>query len=299
MDVIRGMAEMRQARRRLRGRVALVPTMGCLHAGHASLIRRAREAADTVIVSIYVNPLQFGPNEDFDRYPRTFEADAALCEQLGADILFHPDTLYPDGEPRVSLRVDDALAGCLCGASRPGHFDGVATVIAILFQLAMPDIAFFGEKDWQQLVVLRRMARDLAMPVEIRGCPTVREADGLAMSSRNRYLASEDRERAAAIPKALARMADLARAGERDAARLIEAGRARLHDAGITPEYLEVRAADTLDPLARLDRAPARAFVAARVGGARLIDNMPLDNRPPTPSTQMPSTQTPSNGETP
>ncbi len=276
MDIIRDMAAMQRARDMLSGRVALVPTMGCLHEGHASLIRRARNAADSVIVSIYVNPLQFGPNEDFARYPRTFEADAALCERLGADVVFHPDDLYPGGRPLVRLSVDALLTNCLCGAHRPGHFDGVATVVAILLHLTRPHLAFFGEKDWQQLVVIRRMARDLAFPVDIIGCPTVRESDGLAMSSRNRYLTEADRRRAAALPAALGAMREQALAGECDCASLIETGRTMLNAADIEPEYLEIREAETLRPVARLGEQAARAFVAAHVGHARLIDNMPL-----------------------
>ena len=176
-------------------RVALVPTMGCLHAGHMSLIRLAKELADLVVVSIYVNPLQFGPGEDLATYPRPFEADAGQCREAGVDLLFHPQDLYPHGEPEVSLRVR-GLSDVLCGASRPGHFDGVATVVNILFNIVCPDVAVFGEKDWQQLAIIRRMAQDLAMPVSIIGAPILREADGLAMSSRNRYLRGDERRQA-------------------------------------------------------------------------------------------------------
>lgn len=256
--------------------VALVPTMGCLHAGHARLIREARTLANTVVVSIYVNPLQFGPNEDFARYPRCFEADLAICAEQGADIVFHPASLYPEAGPKVSLTVRD-LSDVLCGAVRPGHFDGVATVVSILFNAVQPNVAVFGEKDWQQLTIIRRMARDLHMPVDIVGVETVREDDGLAMSSRNRYLDEGQRRQAMALSRALGVMRKLAGAGERDASDLVEAGRQLLQQAGIEPEYLEIRDAELLNPVDTLDDRAARAFVAASVGSARLIDNMPLE----------------------
>jgi pantoate--beta-alanine ligase len=257
--------------------VALVPTMGCLHAGHARLIREARTLANTVVVSIYVNPLQFGPHEDFARYPRSLDADLAVCAEQGADIVFHPATLYPEDGPKVSLTVR-GLSDVLCGAVRPGHFDGVATVVAILFNTVQPNIAVFGEKDWQQLAIIRRMVADLHMPVDIVGVETVREADGLAMSSRNRYLDEDDRKQAAALSRALDAMGRLAGAGERDVSVLLDAGRQLLQKAGIEPEYLEIRDAQRLTPMDALDgRGVARSFVAARVGGARLIDNMPLE----------------------
>jgi len=265
----------------MRGRVALVPTMGCLHEGHLSLIRAARKQADHVMVSIYVNPLQFGPDEDFAAYPRDFGRDARLCEQAGTDTLFHPDNLYPDGPPRVSLTVDASLAGCLCGKTRPGHFDGVATVVAKLLNLARPDIAVFGEKDWQQLVIIRRMTRDLNLPVNIVSHPTVREADGLAMSSRNRYLAPDERRRAAALFAALSRMREAVADGEAECPALIRIGRETLADAAIEPEYLEIRDECTLQPLAHVRNGKARAFAVARIGRARLIDNIAL---PPAPT---------------
>lgn len=261
------------------GCVALVPTMGCLHEGHATLIREARKLADIVVVSIYVNPLQFGPNEDFARYPRSFEADAAICEAEGADVIFHPENLYPEGGPKVSLTVK-GLSDVLCGASRPGHFDGVATVVSILFNAVQPDVAVFGEKDWQQLAVIRRMVSDLHMPVGIVGVPTVRDHGGLAMSSRNRYLNEAELQTARALHAALASMRMRSMAGQRDAATLLHAGRQVLGNAGIHPEYLEIRAADSLHELQRLDGVPARAFVAARIGKARLIDNLSLEHKP-------------------
>ncbi len=257
------------------GSVALVPTMGCLHAGHARLIREARGLADTVVVSIYVNPLQFGPNEDFTRYPRSFEADLAVCAEQGADIVFHPADLYPEGGPKVSLSVRD-LNDVLCGAARPGHFDGVVTVVSILFNAVQPDLAVFGEKDWQQLSIIRRMVQDLVMPVDIVGVPTVREADGLAMSSRNRYLDKHEREQALVLSRTLEAMRELAGKGERNASLLIAHGHKVLDDAGLAPEYLEIRDAEDLTPVGTLGGRGARAFVAARVGAARLIDNMSL-----------------------
>jgi len=262
--------------------IALVPTMGCLHEGHATLIREARKLADIVVVSIYVNPLQFGPNEDFASYPRSLEADAAVCSDAGADIIFNPSNLYPDGAPLVSLTVS-GLSDVLCGASRPGHFDGVATVVSILFNAVQPDMAVFGEKDWQQLAVIRRMVSDLHMPVEIIGIETVREKGGLAMSSRNRYLNKQELLTGRALNAALASMQLQAMTGEKNAAVLLDAGLRVLATAGVTPEYLEIRAADSLDILQTLNEMPARAFVAARIGKARLIDNISLKNVPENP----------------
>jgi len=261
----------------IRKSIALVPTMGCLHVGHAQLIRQARKMADIVVVSIYVNPLQFGPNEDFGRYPRSFGADAEVCASAGADIIFHPDNLYPEDGPKVTQSVRD-LGDVLCGASRPGHFDGVASVVAILFNAVQPDIAVFGEKDWQQLSIIRRMVRDQHMPLEIVGVETVREADGLAMSSRNRYLSDAELKKSHALSNALNSMQLLVADGERDTSVLIAVGHAVLQEAEIEPEYLEIRQADSLNMLRTLGEAPARAFVAARIGPARLIDNLPLES---------------------
>jgi len=259
------------------GRIALVPTMGCLHAGHLALVRKAREVADAVVVSIYVNPLQFGPNEDLDAYPRTFDADVKACEAEGVDYIFHPRSLYAEEGARVTLHVDEALSDCLCGRTRPGHFNGVATVVNILFNIVQPDVAVFGEKDWQQLVIIRRMIADLHLPVSIVSIPTVREADGLAMSSRNRYLDKNERRLAGRIHAALAVMAGAARQGEADATALVSLATAHLTACGITPEYLEVRSADNLKPVKRLNGMPARAFIAAYIGDARLIDNIALE----------------------
>ena len=278
MRIARTNAEIRRQLAGHRGRnsIALVPTMGCLHAGHASLIRQARSLADTVVVSIYVNPLQFGANEDLDRYPRTFEDDARLCQREGVNFIFHPATLYPRYGPKVTLTAAD-LANCLCGASRPGHFDGVLTVVNILFNVIQPDIAVFGEKDWQQLALIRRMVADLQMPLEIVGSETVREADGLALSSRNRYLSDAERRQSIRLSQALAAMQQLAADGEASAETLKATGQQILADAGIEPEYLEIRNARSLKTKWALNRKQqTRVFIAARVGKARLIDNMPL-----------------------
>ncbi len=255
-------------------RIALVPTMGCLHEGHLSLIRKAKRLADVVVVSIYVNPLQFGPNEDLERYPRPFEADVALCRAEGVDVLFHPENLYAAGLPAVTLQVKE-LSDCLCGRSRPGHFDGVATVVSILFHIVQPDLAVFGEKDWQQLSIIRRMVSDLHMPVEIVPAPIIREADGLAMSSRNRYLSTTERRQASGLYAALRAIRRAFEAGTDDSVALVQEGASVLRQYGLVAEYLEIRHAHSLQ---RPDRVTAdcRAFVAVRTGSARLIDNLAL-----------------------
>ncbi|RMG92055.1 MAG: pantoate--beta-alanine ligase [Zetaproteobacteria bacterium] len=257
--------------------IAFVPTMGNLHDGHLKLIAKARELADIVVTSIYVNPLQFGPEEDFDTYPRTFEEDAKKCQASGVDFIFHPDNLYTQDGPKVTLCVDTSLSVPLCGSKRPGHFNGVATVVNLLFNIVQPDFALFGEKDWQQLVIIRRMVQDLHMPVTIVGVPTQRESDGLAMSSRNRYLTPDERLRAASLSRCLHTIRQGFHDGESDSKLLLERGRNVLAGADIEPEYLEICDEETLEPLPRLSRSMrARAFVAARIGKARLIDNMPL-----------------------
>jgi len=278
VNIVESVAELHSCLAPLRTskRIALVPTMGCLHEGHLSLIRKARELADVVVVSVYVNPLQFGPSEDLDQYPRPFEKDAKMCEREGVDFLFHPENLYPQDGIKVSLTVDE-LADCLCGASRPGHFDGVATVVNILFNIVRPDIAIFGEKDWQQLAILRRMVSDLAMPVELVACPTVREADGFAMSSRNRYLSAEERHKANKLADALRVIQRSVGAGNRQVALLTTMARDGLAKHGIEPEYLDIRDAETLRDLDEISGAPARAFIAAPIGKARLIDNISLE----------------------
>lgn len=276
MKVIRDPRELRlQLADSRNERIALVPTMGCLHEGHLSLIRKAKRMADIVVVSVYVNPLQFGPNEDFTSYPRTFDDDAALCRAEGVDYIFHPEAVYPADGPQVTLKVS-GLDAMLCGAARPGHFDGVVTVVNILFNIVQPHLALFGEKDWQQLAIIRRMAADLHVPVEVVGSETMREEDGLAMSSRNRYLNADERRQATALFAALEAMRKQALAGEQQLAPLLETGQTILTEHGITSEYLEIRHEDTLSPIDSLAEGPARAFVAAPVGPARLIDNLSL-----------------------
>ncbi len=279
MRVAHSPTEMRQNLASLRRQktIAFVPTMGNLHDGHMKLIAKARELAEVVVASIYVNPLQFGSGEDFDAYPRTFEEDARRCQASGVDFIFHPECLYARGGPKVTLCVDVALAGRLCGRKRPGHFNGVVTVVNLMFNVVQPDFALFGEKDWQQLLIIRRMVQDLHMPVTIVGVPTQREPDGLAMSSRNRYLTDDERIRAAGLSKALQAVRQAYHDGENDASALLEHGRAVLTEFGIEPEYLEICDEQTLEPLSRLsqDKRP-RIFVAARIGKARLIDNMSL-----------------------
>jgi len=275
MRTLNTIREAQLFRRNAGNPVVLVPTMGALHAGHAALIDAARARAGhrgTVVVSIFVNPTQFGPNEDFTEYPRTPEADMALCKAHGTDAVFAPAAgeMYPPGD---TVFVDEGtLARGLCGASRPGHFRGVCTVVAKLFNILRPDAAIFGEKDYQQLAVIRRMARDLFFGIEIVGHPTVREPDGLAMSSRNRYLDPEERRRAAKISAALRAAAAKTSPEEiaTAAAELIEQG------TGAAPEYVAVVDAETLEPVTSLDR-PAVLAAAVKIGETRLIDNLRLE----------------------
>ena len=277
MNIVESEKEIRSLLAKYRGqhRIALVPTMGCLHEGHASLIRKATELADVVVVSIYVNPLQFGPNEDLNSYPRTFEADKATCEDLGVDIIFHPENIYTSGLPSITLKVS-GLSDVLCGATRPGHFDGVVTVVNILFHIVQPDIAVFGEKDWQQLAIIRRMVRDLHIPVDIAGCEIVREPDGLTMSSRNRYLSAEERKRSVALHICLQKIYENLKKGEKECGTLLKTAEDYLNMAKIDPEYLSIRDPATLSEITRITGRPARAFIAATLGKSRLIDNIAL-----------------------
>ncbi len=255
--------------------IGLAPTMGCLHEGHVSLLRAARAECDIVVMSLFVNPAQFGPGEDLDRYPRDEERDAALAAEAGVDIVYAPslEEVYPEG---FSTAVEVAgLTEVLCGdPSRrgPGHFRGVTTVVAKLFNTVGPDVAYFGQKDAQQVAAIRRMARDLDFPLRIEALPIVREPDGLAMSSRNAYLSAEDRERATALSRALREVERVA--GGDSLAAAIEAGRRVLAEAGIEPEYLEARDPDSLQPVAASSGHPVLVALAAQVGGARLIDNV-------------------------
>jgi len=276
MRILRTIAEIRAAVAEARGHgraVGLVPTMGAFHEGHLSLMRRAREQNDLVVVSLFVNPTQFGPHEDLAAYPRDEARDAALAEQAGVDIVFAPDAaeIYPEGFA-TGIHVS-GLTEVLDGAARGAfHFDGVATVVTKLFGIVRPDAAYFGQKDAQQLLVVRRVVQDLHLDVRIEACRIVREPDGLAMSSRNVYLDADARQRATALNRALDAAAALHTEGERDAARIVAAARSVLAEAGITPEYLELRGSEDLRPLDRVDR-DALLAVAARVGAARLIDN--------------------------
>lgn len=269
---------------RARGeRVGLVPTMGALHEGHAALVRAARAASDFVAVTVFVNPTQFGPNEDYSRYPRALPADVALCESAGASLVFAPEAaaMYPPGdETRV---LPGATAEPFCGQFRPGHFAGVATIVAKLFALAGPCVAVFGRKDYQQVRVIERLVTDLFFPVTLLPIATVREPDGLAMSSRNRYLSEADRAAARAIPLGLADAHRAFAAGERRAGALTDLVRARVEPAAASIDYVDIADAASLRPLSSGDTAPERAVIAlaARFGGARLIDNIVLGEDPP------------------
>jgi len=271
--------EMRVASRaaRLGGlRLGLIPTMGALHEGHLSLVRAAKAQCDAVAVSIFVNPLQFGPTEDLAKYPRTFERDRALLEQEDVDFLFAPsvEELYP-GKAITYVTVE-GLSEKLCGRSRPGHFRGVTTVVAKLFHIVEPDLAFLGQKDAAQATIIRRMVRDLNFPVEIMVCPIVREADGLAMSSRNAYLSPRERRSALALYRALREVQKKFNQGEHNPFRLIEAGKNVLtQESGVRLDYLEIADPDTLDPVERIER-PVLVAIAAFVGNTRLIDNIVL-----------------------
>jgi pantoate--beta-alanine ligase len=271
--VAESVADLRRLRARLPGPIALVPTMGALHEGHRTLVRAAREAAGSVVVSVFVNPTQFGPGEDFERYPRTWDDDLAALAEEGADLVFHPqvEDVYPPGA--VGVTVDPGpLGSVLEGAVRPGHFAGVLTVVAKLFGLVRPDLALFGEKDYQQLTLIRAMARELALGVEVVGVPTVREDDGLALSSRNRYL--DERQRAAALTISAALRAGAAAGPQGAGAVLAAAGAALDAEPALVRDYLELTDPD-LGPVPVA--GPARLLVAARAGTTRLLDNVPVE----------------------
>jgi len=282
MEIAHSIEEVRSLlrRSRLEGRtIGLVPTMGALHEGHLSLVAASRARCDLTVVSIFVNPTQFGEGEDFESYPRDLDADAALLADAGVDAIFAPTTavMYPEG---AVTRVDPGpLADVWCGASRPGHFVGVATVVTKLLSIVGPDVAFFGEKDFQQLRVIKRVVADLDLPVHIVGCPIVREADGLALSSRNRYLTPEQRSHALVLSRSLGEVRARVEAGETDAAKLqTELAAAINAQPGVELDYAAVVDAQTLERLTEL-RREGRALVAARVGSARLIDNVALTPR--------------------
>lgn len=273
MRTVRTVADLRAA---LPGdrRIGLVPTMGALHDGHVSLLRAARADCDFVVMSLFVNPAQFAPGEDLEAYPRDEERDARLAEAEGVDLLFAPtaDEVYPPG---FSTTVEvTGLTDVLCGAHRAGHFRGVTTVVAKLLNMVRPDAAYFGQKDAQQAIVIGRMVRDLDMPVEIVVCPTVREPDGLALSSRNVYLTPEERQRALGLSRALRAAQEAVDDGRTDAGEVLAAARTALGE--VDPEYLELRSAEDLTPVERVNGSTLLA-VAARVGRARLIDNVVLE----------------------
>jgi pantoate--beta-alanine ligase len=283
MKTLRTVAELRSTlapARREGLTIGLVPTMGALHEGHLSLITRAREQCDRVVVSLFVNPAQFNERSDLDRYPRRLEHDAELAAGAGADLLFAPtaEEVYPAGFATAVevLGVTDRLEGAVRGAA---HFRGVTTVVTKLLSMAQPDVAFFGQKDAQQVVVIRHLVRDLNLPVQIAVCPTVREPDGLAMSSRNARLGAEERTRALSLYGALSAAAALAASGERSPAALVSRARETMVPFAVEPEYLALVDSDTLEPVTRFD-APALLVVAAQVGGTRLIDNLVLQPAP-------------------
>ncbi len=279
MMVVHDIPLLRRSVRELRlggaGRIAFVPTMGALHAGHLALVKAARQQADAVVVSIFVNPLQFGAGEDFSRYPRDTARDAALLESVGADVLFLPTEamLFPQGQAAQTRVEVPGLSDVLCGAVRPGHFAGVTTIVSKLFNLVQPDVAVFGEKDFQQLTIIRRMTADLNFNIEIVGQATEREADGLAMSSRNAYLSADERARAAVLYATLKFMAEQLNQGCTDFERLEAEGHASLLAAGFVPDYVSIRRVDDLAVPASADDALV-VLMAARLGATRLIDNI-------------------------
>ncbi|GFM57422.1 pantothenate synthetase [Pseudomonas cichorii] len=279
MNTVKTVLDLRAAVARARSegkRIALTPTMGNLHSGHAALVTRASQRADFVVATIFVNPLQFGPNEDLASYPRTLDADKEKLLEAGCNLLFTPsvEEMYPHGMADQTLVSVPHLSEGLCGASRPGHFDGVATVVSKLFNMVQPDLAVFGEKDFQQLAVIRALVRDLNMPIQIIGEPTVRAADGLALSSRNGYLSTEERAKAPALYRVLSTVADGIRCNEAINS-LIDIGKRTLEAEGFRIDYLEVREATSLRPATEEDRDLV-ILVAAFLGKTRLIDNLHL-----------------------
>jgi pantoate--beta-alanine ligase len=286
--LLRTKAELREALAepwRRGDRIGLVPTMGSFHDGHLSLMRRARRDCDLVVVSLFVNPTQFAPGEDLDAYPRDERGDVEAAEREGVDLLWAPrnEEVYPEGFG-TTVEVDAKLTGVLEGDPEhrgPSHFRGVTTMVAKLFNAVQPGVAYFGRKDAQQAVVIERMVRDLDFPVEIEVLPTMREPDGLAMSSRNAYLSGEERSRAQALSRALRAADEAAREGERSAAALIETVESELRNSGIEPEYVEARDVEDLSPVAELNGQPVLVAVAARIGRARLIDNVVITQPDP------------------
>lgn len=279
MEIVHTIEHVRKSVRqaRIEGKtIGLVPTMGALHAGHGSLIEAAVAECDFVVVTIFVNPTQFGPGEDLDKYPHTLEADTAFCEKLGADLIFAPsaDEMYPS-ESLTWVEVEKLTSG-LCGANRPGHFKGVATVCTKLFNIVQPDVVFFGQKDAQQAAVIRRTVCDLNWPLKIRICPIVREADGLAMSSRNQYLSPDEHHRALCLYKALMACDEEIASGQRDANTLIDTMKAIIEQDQGQIDYVSIVDVDTLEPLSRIEER-ALVALAVHIGETRLIDNLVID----------------------
>ena len=274
---ISGLRAALRAARKADKSIALVPTMGNLHDGHIALVKNAKRCADLVVTSIFVNPTQFGANEDFDKYPRTLTADSALLADANCNLLFAPDAqeMYPDGRQQSTTVSISGITDMLCGPSRPGHFSGVATVISKLFNIVQPDMALFGEKDYQQLAVIRRLTRELCFPVEIVGVPTVRAADGLALSSRNNFLTADERKLAPQLFQTLGNLRTAISNGQRDYAMLSAAGLAHLEKCGFIPDYLEIRRQDLA--AAGPDDKALVILVAAKLGATRLIDNLAFE----------------------
>jgi len=271
---ITGLRGALRAARKTGKSIAFVPTMGNLHDGHITLVKAAKRRADVVVASIFVNPTQFGANEDFDKYPRTLPADRALLADANCDLLFAPDAreMYPDGRSQHTSVSVTGITEMLCGASRPGHFTGVATVVSKLFNIVQPDMALFGEKDYQQLAVIRRLARELCFPIEVIGVPTVRADDGLALSSRNGFLSPEERKQAALLYQTLSSLRAAITDGQRDYAMLTQAALAHLAKCGFQPDYLEIYRQDLEKP--GPDDKELVILVAAKLGATRLIDNL-------------------------
>lgn len=281
MNTLHSIAQLRAALARARQenkRISLVPTMGNLHAGHIALVEKARQRTDYVVVSIFVNPLQFGANEDLDSYPRTLAEDQRKLLDAGTDLIFAPNVseMYPEGMEGHTLISVPVVSEGLCGASRPGHFDGVSTVVSKLLNIVQPDLAIFGEKDFQQLAVIRKMSQDLCLPVQIMGEPIVRADDGLALSSRNGYLNEEQRRSAPFLYQTLQHIEQKIISGRRDFAAIIDEARVALVDAGLKPDYLDLRDAETLQPATR-DTQDMIILAAVFLGTTRLIDNLRLN----------------------
>ncbi|MDP6197873.1 MAG: pantoate--beta-alanine ligase [Porticoccaceae bacterium] len=275
---VSGLRDALNQHRRRGARIGFVPTMGNLHEGHLALIRQARESNDVVVCSIFVNALQFGLNEDWDKYPRTYETDCAKLREIGCDYLFHPDDveMYPNGLDTQSRVICPTMTDVLCGASRPGHFEGVTTVVSKLFNIVQPDEAIFGIKDYQQLAVIRRMAEDLCMPVQISPAPIHREPDGLAMSSRNSYITDDERPRVTVLKQSLEWIASQVEAGNKDFSQLEAEAKQRIVEAGFGVDYVTISNSKTLDPAAN-DDLQITILGAMFTEAARLIDNLSVD----------------------